>query len=145
MVFAFQELLSLTRYTAVPRLDTEGIDEGEAHMIQGVKALLVLCTCPDIALARDLARGLVEDALAACVNVLPEVFSVYRWQGEVMQDDEVLLLIKTSPERLDAVRDWLLQRHPYELPEVLAISVSGGGQAYLQWIAQATGSEQRVL
>lgn len=100
--------------------------------------LLCLSTCPDAETAGRIARALVEERLAACVNRLPGVHSTYRWQGKVIDDSEVLLVIKTIPERFDALRDRLLELHPYEVPELVALEVVDGHPAYLDWIAAAT-------
>lgn len=97
--------------------------------------LLALCTCPDEATAARIARALVEERLAACVNRLPGVRSTYRWQGAVHDDAEVLLLIKTTTDRLPALRERLPALHPYELPELIAVEVAGGLPAYLDWVA----------
>lgn len=95
---------------------------------------LVLVSCPPER-AESLARTLVESRLAACVNVLPRIGSVYRWQGEVRAEDEALLIIKTTAERFEALRVAVLANHPYELPEVLAVDVAAGHAPYLDWIA----------
>ncbi|MDH5831642.1 divalent-cation tolerance protein CutA [Luteimonas sp. M1R5S18] len=101
-------------------------------------AIACLCTCPDAASARRIADALVEARLAACVNVLPGITSVYRWQGKVEQADEVLLVAKTVRARLDALTRQVQALHPYELPEVVAVEISGGLPAYLDWIAAET-------
>jgi periplasmic divalent cation tolerance protein len=103
-----------------------------------VTAIACLCTCPDAASARRIADALVEARLAACVNVLPGITSVYRWQGKVEQADEVLLVAKTVRARLDALTRQVQALHPYELPEVVAVEISGGLPAYLDWIAAET-------
>jgi periplasmic divalent cation tolerance protein len=100
--------------------------------------LLCLSTCPDAGTATRIARALVEERLAACVNRLPGIQSVYRWQGKVVEDAEVLLVIKTTSERFEALRGRLVELHPYEVPELVAIEVSGGHGAYLDWIAAET-------
>jgi len=84
--------------------------------------------------AERIARVLVERRLAACVNVLPGVVSVYRWKGEVRRDDELLLVIKTRAERLEALREALLALHPYELPELVALAIASGHSPYLDWL-----------
>jgi len=99
--------------------------------------LVCLCTCPDRATAQRIAEGLVDEGLAACVNLLPGVHSVYRWQGAIAHGDEVLLLVKTTRDRMDALQARLLEWHPYELPELLAVEASGGLPAYLDWVANA--------
>lgn len=101
------------------------------------QVLVVLVTCPPAA-ARKLARGLVSDRVAACVNILPRLSSCYRWRGRLRQDAESLLIIKTTRRRFKALKDAVLQRHPYELPEVIAVSVARGHAPYLDWVAQST-------
>ena len=103
-----------------------------------MSAILVLCTCPDEAVAERIANALVEERLAACVNRLPGVVSTYRWKGEVRRDGECLLLIKTTSERFDALRERIFALHPYELPEVIAVDVALGLPAYIDWIARET-------
>ncbi|MBD8881180.1 divalent-cation tolerance protein CutA [Rhodanobacter sp. 7MK24] len=100
--------------------------------------LLCLCTCPDAVSAQKLAEALVGERLAACVNRVPGVLSTYRWQGEVNTDGEELLLIKTTVARFDALKARLLELHPYELPELIALPVDRGHAAYLDWVHGAT-------
>lgn len=100
--------------------------------------LVVFCTCPDETTAKNLAAGLVGKQLAACVNVLPGIRSIYRWQGEVRDDGEVLMVIKTSREAYPDLECWLLEQHPYELPEVIALPLERGLPGYLEWVAQET-------
>jgi len=99
-------------------------------------ALLVLITCPP-ADAEALATALVEARVAACVNLLPGLRSVYRWQGAVESAGETLLIAKTTADRYDALQAEVLARHPYELPEVLAVSVARGLPPYLRWLADS--------
>jgi periplasmic divalent cation tolerance protein len=101
-------------------------------------ALLVTCACPDAETAAALARALVELRLAACVQVLPGVASTYRWEGAIEHADEVLLLAKTWDDRLDAVIATLRARHPYELPEIMALPATGGLAPYLDWVRAGT-------
>ncbi len=99
---------------------------------------LLLCTCPDRETALGLAERLVGEGLAACVNLLPDVTSVYRWEGEVQQDAEVLLLIKTSLERVEPLTDRLSRLHPYEVPEIIAVPITEGLSRYLSWVTRCT-------
>lgn len=101
-------------------------------------ALLVLCTCPTRESAHTLARLLVEARLAACVNLLPQVQSIYRWRDQIEIDEEVLLLIKTQVARLDALKQCVVENHPYELPEIIAVKIDSGLVGYLDWIEQQT-------
>jgi periplasmic divalent cation tolerance protein len=86
--------------------------------------------------AQRIARALVEERLAACVNVVPGVVSVYRWKGVVERENELILVIKTLAQQVDALKKRLLELHPYELPEVVVIPIVGGHQAYLDWLAE---------
>lgn len=104
-----------------------------------MSVLLCFCTCPDIESASRLADALVDERLAACVNLLPGLRSVYRWQGAIERGDEVLLLIKTTRARLPALSARVVELHPAELPEVVAVEVAGGLPAYLDWVAEQTG------
>lgn len=101
-------------------------------------AIACLCTCPDADTARRLADALVDERLAACVNLLPGITSVYRWQGRVEQAQEVLLVAKTVRARLDALTARVTALHPHELPEVIAVDIAGGLPGYLAWIAEET-------
>ncbi len=103
-------------------------------------ALLALSTCPDAETAAHIARTLVEEKLAACVNRVPGVTSTYRWEGEVQDDAEVLLLIKTTRECFEALRTRLVELHPYSLPELIALDIADGLSAYLDWLAHETAS-----
>jgi periplasmic divalent cation tolerance protein len=99
-------------------------------------ALVIHCSCPDVATAERIARTLVEEHLAACVQVLPGMLSIYSWRGEVQQETEVLLLAKTTRERLDALKARLAELHPYEMQELLALEAVDGLVPYLGWIEQ---------
>lgn len=100
--------------------------------------VLVLVTWPAGQPAEALARTLVDERLAACVNVLAEMQSVYRWEGAVQQDAERQLLIKTTADRLDALEARIAGLHPYEVPEFLVVPLGGGSERYLAWMQQAT-------
>lgn len=101
-------------------------------------ALLCFCACPDRATADRIARTLVDERLAACVTALPGATSTYRWQGQVEQADEVLLLIKTTTGRYPALQARLPALHPYELPELVAVEAAAGLPDYLHWLADGT-------
>ena len=101
-------------------------------------AVIVLTTLAADADAAALARTLVEERLAACVNVLPAMTSIYRWKGAVEQDREQQLVIKTTGERVAALEARIRQLHTYDVPEFLVLPASGGAAAYLQWIADST-------
>lgn len=100
--------------------------------------LLALCTCPRET-ADALAKTLVDRRLAACVNIVPELTSVYRWQGQCETTRESLLLIKTHARVYPRLEQALRELHPYELPEIIAVSLARGLAAYLDWIDSNTG------
>lgn len=106
--------------------------------MSGSQALLCITTLPDQAAANKLAESLVVERLAACVSILAPCRSIYRWQGEVSQDDEVPLLIKTTAERYAELERHLKQNHPYELPELIAVEITQGLPAYLDWLTAQT-------
>jgi periplasmic divalent cation tolerance protein len=99
-------------------------------------ALLVLTNVPSQALARDIAQQLVEKRLAACVNIMPVMQSIYRWQGQVEHAEEVALFIKTGSERYAEVEQTIAAMHPYDVPEIIALPITDGLPGYLDWIAQ---------
>ena len=98
---------------------------------------LVLTTCASLEEARSIAHALVERQLAACVNIAPQIESVYRWQGEVETSAEWLVIIKTTLDAFDRVREALTKLHSYELPECIEIGIEDGSAAYLEWIGQS--------
>ena len=99
--------------------------------------MIVLTTLGADADAAALARTLVEERLAACVNVLPEMTSIYRWKGAVEQDRERQLVIKTTGERVAALEARIRQLHTYDVPEFLVLPVAGGSKAYLNWLRES--------
>jgi len=101
-------------------------------------ALICFCTCPEPGTAERIATALVDEHLAACVNILPGLRSIYRWQDRVETADEVLLLVKTSAEAWPALQDRLRELHPYELPELLAVETAFGLPEYLLWVGAET-------
>ncbi len=106
------------------------------------EALLVLTTCGDAQEADDLAKTLVEQRLAACVSRLAGIVSTYRWGSKLQRDEEVLVLIKTTQGRFEAVETMIRERSDSELPEVLAVPVHSGSSDYLKWLAAAVGPEE---
>lgn len=96
---------------------------------------VVMCNCPP-AKAAEIARALVEERLAACVNVVPGVVSFYRWQGSLCEDAESTLWIKTADDRFEALRDRLTELHPYTVPEIVALPVVDVNAAYAAWVEE---------
>ncbi len=100
--------------------------------------LIVITNCPDEETANHIALAVVEARLAACVNILPRVQPIYRWQGAVESAVEVPLLIKTTAAAYPALEAAIRERHPYEVPEIIALPISAGLPAYLNWVAEET-------
>ncbi len=96
---------------------------------------LVISTTDSIELAQNIAAALVEAGEAACVNVIPGIRSVYRWEGKLCSEVEFLMLIKTSDERFEAVRRRIRQLHTYQLPEIIAVPIVDGDREYLDWLS----------
>ena len=104
----------------------------------GVSARIVLSTAPDREVAERIARALVDRGLAACVNLVPGIRSLYRWKGEVEAADEILLVAKTTEERLEELERALRELHPYEVPECIALEADRVEATYLAWLQEST-------
>ncbi|MEO8439037.1 MAG: divalent-cation tolerance protein CutA [Spartobacteria bacterium] len=100
------------------------------------EAILVLSTFPDTATAERVGRELVEQRCAACANILPGVESIYWWEGKVENAKEALVLFKTTSDRYEALETTLRQRHPYEVPEIIAFPIEQGLPEYLRWVSE---------
>lgn len=100
--------------------------------------LLVLCTCPDEDSARQLAGSLVQEKLAACVNIVNPISSIFAWQGRIDTEQESLLLIKTTETAYSELEQAIKQQHPYDVPEIIAIPIQQGSADYLNWIRENT-------
>ncbi|QIZ78622.1 divalent-cation tolerance protein CutA [Ferrimonas lipolytica] len=97
---------------------------------------VVLCTCPNVDTAERVAAALLNQSLVACVNILPGITSMYRWQGELCKDTEAQLVIKTQSSQLTELEAVIRQQHPYDVPEIIAMPIQWGHQPYLDWIKQ---------
>ena len=102
------------------------------------KVCVVMMTAPDEAIAASITGTVVEEKLAACGNLIPKIRSIYRWEGEICDDGEVLVLFKTAESRFESLKERLLELHPYECPEVIRIDVNGGSTDYLSWVINQT-------
>lgn len=103
--------------------------------------LVVLSTCPNRDVAEEIAEALVEDGHAACVNIVPGLTSVYRWEGKVQHDRELLLVIKTTRAAMRRLEETILRLHPDELPEIVAVPITAGLNDYLHWVTLETNLE----
>jgi len=129
----------LLRAAAASAPTTANMEDGDMTDERDEQALLVLCTAPATGdVAAELARGLVESRLAACVNLMGPLRSFYRWQGQLQSESELQLVIKTRRPRYPELERWLTEHHPYEVPEILAVEIAAGAPAYLGWLAEQT-------
>ena len=103
--------------------------------------IVVLSACASPEEAERIARALVEKRLAACVNMLPAARSVYRWKGAIENEQETLLIIKSSRGHFDALRAEIEKMHSYEVPEVIALPMVAGAEAYLEWMSRELGDD----
>ena len=108
-----------------------------------IDTLVVLVTVPSTDVGATLGRTLVEEHLAACVNVVPAVRSIYFWEGRVQDEGEALLVVKTGRERYPALQRRILDLHPYSVPEILALPVESGSPDYVAWVREAVGTGGR--
>ena len=107
------------------------------------KHVVALCTVPNAEEGARIGRAVVEARLAACVNVVDRLRSIYIWQGELCDDPETLLVMKTSQHLVDALAATIAREHPYDVPEVVALPVVGGHGPYLAWIDEVVGADSR--
>ncbi len=108
------------------------------NQITAADYIVVLCNTPTMALAEQIASQLVEQRLAACVNILPGIQSLYRWQGAIQRDQEVQLQIKTRASHYPALQQVIVELHSYSTPEILGVALATGLPAYLSWLQQET-------
>lgn len=104
--------------------------------------LVVYCTCPNQATAERIAETVVNERLAACVSIVPGLTSIYRWQGAIQRDEELLLIMKTCSTVYAGLETRLRELHPYEVPEIIALPIQAGSTTYLDWIADNTGASE---
>jgi len=104
-------------------------------------ARVVLVTGPDVETLAAIARALLEERLIACANLVDGLRSIFRWQGEVAEEGEALAILKTTADRVEALRARVLELHPYDVPEFLVLPVTDGSAAYLDWVATAVEAD----
>lgn len=113
-------------------------DVGSANVKSEADVIVAWCSCPDEFSAQAIAHLLVEEQLAACVQILPAVSSVYRWRGQVETVTETVIQIKTQARKFAQVEHAISRAHPYDVPELVAVPVTQGSAAYLKWVVQST-------
>ncbi|PSN44404.1 Protein CutA [Blattella germanica] len=99
-------------------------------------------TAPNEEVAKKLAHGIVTNKLAACVNIIPKITSVYEWKGEINEDAEVLMMIKTRSSRIDELSQYMRSNHPYEVAEVIALPIENGNPPYLDWLSEVVPKKE---
>lgn len=107
-------------------------------MVSNEPMVIVYTTAPDLKTAKAISKPLVEMRLAACVNILPNMVSVYRWKGNVTHDEEVVLIIKTRKSLADDVVRAIIARHPYDVPSIMVVPVTPGSKAFADWVEEET-------
>jgi periplasmic divalent cation tolerance protein len=110
-----------------------------------IEYLLISITTNSPEEAESIAKALVQERLAACVNIIPAIISIYRWQGKVHRDSEVLLVAKSRPELFEPLAARVKELHSYEVPEIIALSIVAGSKAYLSWIDEAVKRGEELL
>lgn len=100
-------------------------------------ASIAYVTAPSADVAKTLAHGLLEQHLAACINIVPGITSIYRWDGAVQEDTEVLMMIKTETQRVDAISKYVRDHHPYDVAEVISVPIENGNAPYMEFLAKA--------
>ncbi|XP_016971685.1 protein CutA homolog [Drosophila rhopaloa] len=116
--------------------DKAGESPAEGESYQAGSSSVAFVTTPDRETARKLARSIIERKLAACVNIVPQIESIYLWEGKVNEDSECLLMVKTRTSRIDELSKFVRENHPYSVAEVISLPIQNGNPPYLDWIAQ---------
>jgi periplasmic divalent cation tolerance protein len=115
-----------------------------ADRSRNADVIVVLVTCPSPEVGQKIAESVVEDRLAACVNVVPGLMSIYRWKGKICRDPESLLIIKTRRTKFPALCRQVRRLHPYSVPEVIGLPVAAGSAAYISWIQESTPEPRKL-
>jgi len=125
-----------------------GLNSGLARQVntmarQKEEFSMAFVTAPTSEKAKEIAGGLVSGKLAACVNIIPGVVSVYEWEGKIENDEEVLMMIKTRTSRIEELTEFVKKNHPYDVCEVITTSIEGGNMAYLDWLAKSVPEKNK--
>ena len=103
---------------------------------------IAYCTVPNREVAEQIAKAIIHEALAACVNIIPGITAFYQWKGQLTEGSELLLMIKTHKKRLPLLEKKIIELHPYEFPEFITTSIIQGNQTYLDWVAEVVESSE---
>lgn len=138
-VHQLQSLVSLARASSSTAGKTsmeKGKEEGQYQYESGSSSIAFVTT-PDHNTAKKLAHGLVERKLAACVNIIPQIQSIYLWEGKINEDNELLLMIKTKTNRIEELSKWVRDNHPYSVAEVITVPIQSGNPLYMKWLDES--------
>ncbi|XP_069491305.1 protein CutA isoform X1 [Ambystoma mexicanum] len=127
-------LVSLLMYTPLGLVGLRLFSMASEVYVSGTHSAAFV-TCPNEKVAKDIARSIVEKKLAACVNVVPQITSIYEWKGNIEEDSEVLLMIKTRSSKIPALAEFVRSVHPYEVSEVISLPIDQGNPPYLKWLS----------
>ncbi|XP_030051172.1 protein CutA isoform X2 [Microcaecilia unicolor] len=123
----------LFMYTPLRIVGTRFFSMASEVYISGTHSAAFI-TCPNDTVAKEIARGIVEKKLAACVNIVPQITSIYEWKGKIEEDSEVLMMIKTRSSKVPALTEFVRSVHPYEVAEVISLPIDQGNPPYLKWV-----------
>ncbi|KXS14608.1 hypothetical protein M427DRAFT_57512 [Gonapodya prolifera JEL478] len=112
---------------------------------EGSHPVILYVTVPDIKVAKSLSTSLLDRHLIACSNIIPSVTSIYRWEGKVTEDSELLMILKSQSHLVDEIANHVRENHPYEVPEVISTRIENGNPAYIKWILDNTAQSERVV
>lgn len=121
-------------------MSTESAATAPAPYVSGTNSI-VYVTTPNEESAKKIAKALVDRKLAACVNILPHVLSIYEWEGNVNEDSELLLMIKTTTVNVDQLTKFVRENHPYSVAEVISVKIDNGNPSYLDWVTKSVRNE----
>lgn len=99
-----------------------------------MKNILILCTINDFDIAKEISKTLLEERLVACVNIVPNLTSLYHWEGKICEDKEYLMILKSRSGLFDEVKNQISELHPYSVPEVISLEIKDGAKSYLEWL-----------
>lgn len=100
--------------------------------------IIILCTINDLTAAKEISKNIISEKLAACVNIIPKISSIYYWNDEIVEDEEYLILIKTRKSLFEALKFKIIELHPYDVPEIVSLDISEGSKTYIDWITKST-------
>lgn len=117
--------------------EVKKIMNDETYKYESDSSSVAFVTAPDDKVAKKLAKGLIEQKLAACVNIIPNIQSIYMWEGELNEDSEYLMMIKTRTSRFEELSKWIRDNHPYSVAEVISLPIKNGNPPYMKWLSES--------